>query len=113
MHALKRYSGNHLHQRRVLGIQAEIVMLKRHVSGKDVIALVPRKRLLPNRIQQLAFENRKQHEDSNAPHPALAEKCLQSGKGSRNRTNLGDHSISTKRIKKKEKQPALTMTTEL
>jgi hypothetical protein len=74
MHALQWYSGNHFYKGRVLGIQAEIVMLKRHVSGKDVIAFVPRKRLLPDGIQQLAFQHQKQNYDSGYRYPGLVER---------------------------------------
>ena len=74
MHALKRNSGNHFYKGRVLGIQAEIVTLERHISGEDVIAFVPRKRLLPNGIQQLAFQHQKQNYDSSYRYPGLVER---------------------------------------
>ena len=54
---------NHLHQWRVLGVQPEIVMLQRHESGEDVIALIEAERLVFDGVQQLAFEHQEQEHD--------------------------------------------------
>jgi hypothetical protein len=62
----------------VLRIQAKIVMLELHVSGEDVIAFVPGKRLSPDGIQQLPFQNQKQQYDTGDRYPRTVEKRLRS-----------------------------------
>ncbi len=81
VHPQDRQRRQHLHHRRMLGVQPEVARLPRHVSRIKMIVLIPRDRFLPNRQRQLQNQNSKKTYDSGddqgtAPYPTLSPKFL-------------------------------------
>jgi hypothetical protein len=63
---------DHLHQRRVLWVEAVIVGLERHIAGKDMVALIPAQRLAPNGEDNLGRHNQQQRKHRrNRPYPSF------------------------------------------
>ena len=79
VHAQDRQRSQHLHHRRMLGVQPEVTRLPRHVSGVKMIVLIPGYRFLPDRQRQLDYENGEKRDNPGNDGGALQPGLLAQG----------------------------------
>jgi len=70
--AHKRQRGQHLHQRRMLRVEAVIARMQHHVSGEDVVVFVPRERLAMHHKRHLRGLHGQQDNDGD-PGPSVCD----------------------------------------
>jgi hypothetical protein len=55
----------------MLGIQPEVAGLERYTAGEDVVAFIPRLRLLPNGKEELNEQNHQEGSETDVAQEAL------------------------------------------